>query len=64
MSTRQIELFLNSVKVQPEEIGADYSLIINALKRSLSMKRKFKRSRKKKVEVGKLIDGIIDSIDG
>ena len=60
----KIELVLNSVKVRPEDIGADYSLVVDALRNSLSMKRKFKRKRKrkKKVVVGKLIDGIIDSI--
>ena len=61
----KIELVLNSVKIEPEEIGADYPLVIDALRKSLSMKRKFKRRRKRnKVVVGKLIDGIIDCIDG
>ena len=59
----KIELVLNSVKVEPQEIGEDYCLVVDALRKSLSMKRKFKRRRKrKKVEVGTLIDGIIDSL--
>ena len=64
-SIMKIELVLNSVKIEPQDMGANYCLIMDALKRSLSMKRKFKRrrSRKKKVVVGTLIDGIIDSLE-
>ena len=64
----KIELVLNSVKVQPEEIGENYCLIVDALKKSLLMKRTLKRRRrrrrKNKVVVGTLIDGILDCIDG
>ncbi len=60
----KIEFVLNSVQIEPEELDASYPLIVDALKKSLPMKRNFKRRRSRnKVVVGNLIDGIIDSLE-